>query len=255
MASPPDMTSLMKQEPSAVEVAQNEMAAERSAWATRVLAGDPRDPSKRGVARELSKRIDQMSSPENLGRERGRMNVGLQQKMGEANTLRSMAMSKAGGSGAASDAMRSQQFGLSAAREQGATGIQVKTKTAQEKARTGFTKMGEGMMDTIVTHYGNLGSLESKAAQTRLEKGITDAERGFKSQVGAMEMGAGLLGMVSSAGARTLDSKGVDAQGNTTYGTGDAKNTDGFAINFGRNLASGASGGAFTFSKGDPWLR
>lgn len=251
MASPPDMTSLMQKDPTPVEDAQNEMAAERSSWATRVLAGDPRDPSKRGVARELSKRIDQMSSPENLGRERGRMNVGLQQKMGEANTLRSMAMSKAGGSGAASDAMRSQQFGLSAAREQGATGIQVKTKTAQEKARTGFTKMGEGMMDTIVTHYGNLGSLESKAAQTRLEKGLADADRSLKSQTGLMELGGGILGGLSSAAAHTLNSSGTNAQGETTYGYGDAKNTDGFLSNFAGNLGTGFSGGrAFSYNKG-----
>lgn len=229
MATPPDLSGLTQKEPTPVEDAQNRMAAERSAWATRVLAGDPRDPSKKGVARELSKRIDQMSSAEALGRERGRMNVGLQQKLGESNSLRSMAMSGAGGTGVGANAMRSQQFGLSAAREQGSTGVQVKTRAAQEKARTGFTRMGEGMADTIVTHYGKLGELEASAANTRLKKGIDDAERGFRSDIGAMKLGMGVLGAATSAGAKTLDDEG---------GFGD----------FAKNLASGLSGG-FTFGK------
>lgn len=245
MASPPDMSAMMQKDPTPVEDAQNRMAAERSAWATRVLAGDPRDPSKKGVARELSKRIDQMSSAENLGRERGRMNVGLQQKLGESNSLRSMAMSGAGGSGAGANAMRSQQFGLSAAREQGSTGVQVKTRTAQEKARTGFTKMGEGMADTIVTHYGNLGQLEASAAETRLKKGVADAERSLNTQTGLMGLGAGILGGISSAAGATLNSKNKDG----TYGTGDAKNNEGFLANFAGNLGTGFSGGGFTFGK------
>lgn len=245
MASPPDMSSMMQKDPTPVEDAQNRMAAERSAWATRVLAGDPRDPSKRGVARELSKRIDQMSSAENLGRERGRMNVGLQQRLGESNGLRQMAMSGVAGTGAASEAVRSQRFGLSSAREQGSTGLQVKTKAAQEKARTGFTKMGEGMEDTVVTHYGNLGQLEASAAEMKLKKGISDAERSLKTQTGFMEMGAGVLGGLSSAAAHTLGSQNKDG----SYGSGDAKNTDGFLSNFGRNLGTGFSGG-FTFNKG-----
>lgn len=249
MASAPDMSSMMQKDPTPVEDAQNRMAAERSAWATRVLAGDPRDPSKKGVARELSKRIDQMSSAEALGRERGRMNVGLQQKLGESNSLRSMAMSGAGGTGVGANGMRSQQFGLSAAREQGSTGVQVKTRAAQEKARTGFTRMGEGMADTIVTHYGKLGELEASAAKMRLAKGIDDAERSMKSQTGMMELGAGILGSLSSAGAHTLNSKGVDKDGNTTYGYGDQKNTNGFLSNFASNLGTGLSGGGFTFGK------
>lgn len=247
MASAPDISSMMpKNEPSKVEQAQQRMGAERSEWATRVLVGDPNDGYKNpGVAALLSHEIDQMYSPQRLVRERGKMNVGLQQQFSGAKTLRDMALSGETGSGVGRNALRTQYSGLAAAREQGATGVQTKARAMQEKARTGFVKMGEGITDNVTTAYNNLAQLESSRAQTLMQKAQSDAERSLRTQTGLMELGAGALGFVASAASGTLASKGTDSKtGQTTYGYGDAKNSDGFLSNFGRNLGTGLSGGA-----------
>lgn len=237
MASAPDIASMMpKNEPSKVEQAQQRMGAERSEWSTRVLVGEPGKP---GVARLLSKEIDQMTSPERLTRERGKMNVGLQQQFGGAKTLRDMAQSGESGSGVGSNALNTQFAGLAAAHEQGATGVQNKAQGLQAKARIGFVKLGEGMTDTVSTALSNLGELESKRARTLLDKATTDADSKLKTQVGLMGIGTGLLGAASSAASETVGSQNKDG----TYGRGDAKNDDGFLANFGRNLVTGMSGG------------
>lgn len=238
MASPPDMSAMMADanKVSLTEQTQQRMGAERSEWSTRVLVGDGERP---GVARLLSAEIDQMTSPERLTRERGKMNVGLQQQFAGAKTLRDMAQSGESGSGVGRNALRTQFAGLAAAREQGATGVRVKAKAAQAKARTGFVKMGEGMTDQVTTALGSLGQMESERANMALKKAESDADRSLRSQTSLMEMGAGLLGGFGSAAADTLGSRNKDG----TYGTGDAKNDDGFLSNFGRNLSTGFSGG------------
>jgi hypothetical protein len=224
MASAPDIASMMpKNEPSKVEQAQQRMGAERSEWSTRVLAGEPGKP---GVARLLSKEIDQMYSPARLARERGKMNVGLQQQFGGAKTLRDMALKDETNSGLGNEALRGQYSALASAREQGATGVQNKAQGLQAKARIGFVKLGEGMTDTVSTHLSNLGEMESKRARTLLEKAATDADTKLRTQVGLMGIGTGLLGAATSAGTQTLS----DGGGWT---------------DFGKNLATGLSGGVY----------
>lgn len=229
MASAPDLSSMTpKNEPSKVEQAQQRMGAERSEWATRVLVGDPNDGYKNpGVAALLSHEIDQMYSPQRLIRERGKMNVGLQQQFSGAKTLRDMALSGETGSGVGRNAMRTQFSGLAAAREQGATGVQTKAKAMQEKARTGFVKLGEGMADNVTTAYGNLAQLESQRAKTLMDKAESEAKMSLEAQAGAMKLGAGLLGSATSAGVRTIADGG---------GLSD----------FGLNLADGFTGGALS---------
>ena len=192
----PDFSSMMADKPNPVEDANQRMAADRQSWYMKNMVGDEKAP---GAIPLLSARIDQMRNPLEQMKQRGRMNVAIQQQFSGAKTLRDRALSETTGSGVGREAMRLQFSGLKAAREQGATGLQTKMLAQQERARTGFAKIGEGMQDSIVAGYGNLADLEANAAANRLRMAETAANRSLENQAGWLGMGAGLLGGVSAA--------------------------------------------------------
>lgn len=233
MASAPDMSAMMQTKPSESEKIQGELGGlAQKKYMERVVGTEARP----GTARLLTQRIDEMTSPEKMEFQRGRFNAGVQQKFGGMETLRTAALNKATGSGVGENAMRGQFEGLGSALGGGSAAIGLKARTAQEKARVGFAKMGEGMMDNVVTGLGRLGEMESQTAQTKLQAANAEAQNKVATQAGLMKAGSAIMGGLASAAGKSWDKK----QGNEARGQSDS-----YDFNwgkFGGNLGTGFSG-------------
>lgn len=225
MASVPDMSQMMAEtnKPSKSETIQNKLGAEAEADFMRNSIGTAARP---GTARLLSTRIDQMTSPEKLSYQRGRLNSGVQQSFDGAGLLRNAALARSSGTGVGNAALRTGFLGLNTALSSGQASIGTKARQTQEQARVGFDKMGQGMMDNVVSGLGQLGDIESSALAAKIKAGEAAAQRSLDTQKGYMELGANVMGQVSGAASNSFDK-----QGNFDMQT------------FGKKLGGGLTGG------------
>lgn len=148
------------QGPTQAEITQGELAGrEQQRFMTRTVP----------IAKDLSSRIDNMTSDYQVGRQQGQFASATQQGFDGVGLLRAQALMHQGGSGAGTAGVESGFRGLSKALSQGGSNIYTQAKQTQEKARTGFAKMGQGMSDGITAGLGQLGQTQASNAQSQLE--------------------------------------------------------------------------------------
>ena len=226
----PDLSSMQQDKPNPSEEIQHRLGARAQERFMKETVGTKGSP---GSARFLSQRIDEMSSPARVNEQLGRVSGRAQQEFGKQNLWRTAALGRTTGSGAASNALRTGFTGLQSGLTTGDLSTRLNINQAQNKARIGFNKMGEGMEQSVTAGLGQLSQIEGSAAESKIRAGLMAAEQNMQTQAGLMKTGGMVLGGVGEAASATTNS--VDAAGKP----------NGSWEMFGKKLATGFGGGLF----------
>lgn len=226
----PDLSSMQQDKPNPSEEIQHRLGARAEERFMKETVGTKESP---GSARFLSQRIDEMSSPARINEQLGRVSGRAQQEFGKQNLWRTAALGRTTGSGAASNALRTGFTGLQSGLTTGDLSTRLNINQAQNKARIGFNKMGEGMEQSVTAGLGQLSQIEGSAAESKIRAGLMDAESRMRTQEGLMKAGASVIGGVGRAATKTLYSQDSNGNPNGTWSM------------FGDNLATGFGGGLY----------
>jgi hypothetical protein len=121
-----------------------------------------------------------------------------------------------------SSALRRAYNAFGEAQTAGATDTRMNAFAKQQEARVNYSKLGQGLADTVNTSLGNLGQIQSDARQAAFQKAAAEQERALNSQMGYAGLGLGIAGMASGAmqGAVTTDKVGNKSFDWGKFGTG-----------------------------------